>query len=466
MSQETGSPPADPGSRLLTAMGTDTAKNIQRWLSANQVLLALLSLAAAVYILWALAALPWRLPDEPAHFTYLQNLSREGSIPMVNKAYYYPDLYESKNRTNFLGVYGAQSTNIDPATFEINSATGHPPLYYLIMFPAYKISEGSAIESQLYFLRVMGLPIFLALVAVSYRFARLLFPDAIYLQAGIPMLIILHPQQAFISAGVMNDGLLTLLFTFFLYQLVLIARGDLSLWRVALMGLTMGLGMLTKASFMFAFPVAFAVLAVLFFIKKDRRLDIIRAGAIIFLVPVVISGWFYLRSYIELGNLQGPKTVERFGAKSWWQLWFATSFRAQLLASFLGFFSWQTVPLSEKVFFWFRRITELAAIGLTFSLTLGYLRRQRRLLEPWVVVLFGGVWVLFYLAATHFEYTISGAQGRYLFPALFPFWTLVVVGLTGWMPPSWRPRAMALIVSAAGFLSAWALVSEYLPRDL
>lgn len=435
-------------------------------LSSHKIPVALLTLAASVYILWSLAALPWRMPDEPAHFTYLQNMSREGSIPLVNKDSYYPDLYESKNRTNFLGVFGARATNIDPATFEVNSAAAHPPLYYVLMYPAYKISEGSAIESQLYFLRLMGLPIFLALVVVSYRFACLLFPDKLYLQAGIPMLMILHPQLAFISAGVMNDGLLTLLFTFLLYQLVLIIRGDLRLWRVALSGLVLGLGMLTKASFMLAYPVVFAVLAALLVIRKGKRLEIVRAAALILLISVVVSAWHYLRIYFELGYLQGPKTVERFGAKSWWELWFATSFRAQLLASFLGTFSWLTIPLNEKVFYWFTRLSELAAIGVFISLALGYLRRGWRLLEPWVVVLFGGVWVLFYLAATHFEYTISGAQGRYLFPALFPFWTLFMVGLTGWMPPAWRPRVTALIVSAAGVLSAWALVSEFIPRDI
>lgn len=438
---------------------------LRHWLSANQVLLALLVLAASVYTLWVMGTLPWRMPDEPAHFTYLQNLSREGSIPVPNRAYYYPDQYESRNRTNFLGVFGAEVTNVNPAAanLEINSAAAHPPLYYLLMFPAYRIAEGRAIESQVYFVRMTSLVIFLALIVVSYRFARLLFPDAVYLQAGIPTLMILHPQLAYISSGVMIDGLQALLFTFFLYQLVFVIRGDLRLWRAALAGLAMGLGMLTKSSSVLALPVAFTALAVLFAAKKGQRLAVARAGVVMLLASIAVYGWYPVRNQLQVGYVQ-DWAGNGAEADGWWFLWFATNFRAKLLASFLGFFSWQTIPLNEKVYHWFRRVTELAAMGVMASLALGYLRRRWRILDIWTAALFAGVWAVFYLGATYFESTLAGAQGRYLFPAIFPFWALILVGLTGWMPPAWRPRAAALVVAAAAVFSAWALIPEFFPR--
>lgn len=445
-------------------MGAHLRSSARDWLGANSVLLVLLTLAASVSILWSISTLPWRMPDEPAHFGYIQYLSREKSVPLLQRAYYYPDVIESQNRTNFRGAFGEETTYIDPDSPLWNSAAGHPPLYYALMLPAYELSQGGAIESQLYFVRIAGALIFMALIAVAYKFAKLLFPKAVYLQVGIPMLLILHPQHAYISSGVMNDSLLTLLFTYFLYQLVLMIKGDLRMRRGAVTGVALGLGMLVKESFLLAFPVGIAVMAVLLILRKGQRLTLLKLSALVFTIPVAVCGWYYLRAYLELGYIEPDKTVERYGAKSWWQLWFATSFRAQLLASFLGFFSWHTIPLNENIFLWFRRISELAAVGVTVSVAVGYLRRGWRMMEPWAVAFFAGIWVLFYLAATHFEFTLSGAQGRYLFPAIFPFWTLALVGLTGWLPPAWRPRLVALLVAAAGCLTAWSLVTEFVPR--
>lgn len=438
-------------------------KYIVRWLSANKVLLALLVMASTVYLLWAIATPPWRMPDEPAHFTYLQNLNREGSIPLPNGTSYYSDLYESKNRTNFFGVNGSEATNLSPddASREINTASAHPPLYYLLMFPAYRISEGMAIESQIYFIRIVGMGVFLGLIFASYRFAQLLFPDAVYLQAGIPMLIILHPQFVYISSGVIIDGLQVLLFTIFLYQLVLIIRGNLRWWNAALTGLAIGLGILTKNSSVIAFPIAFAALAMTFAVRRGQRLVVAGVAAVLFLTAIAVYGWYAVRNQLAVGYVQGWQET---GSRGWLPIWFSTNFRDKMLMSFLGLFSWLSIPLHEIAYSWFRRITELAVVGLVVSLALGHLRRRWRIMDFHTAALFAGTWVLFYLSATYFESNGGFAQGRYMFPAIFPFWTLVLVGLTGWLPPSWRPRTAALVITAAGMLSVWSLVSEIAPR--
>lgn len=437
---------------------------LSRWLRDNRVMVVLMVLAGCISLLWVAATPPWRAPDEPAHFGYLQYLDREQTIPLVTRAYYYPDMFESKNRTNYMGVFGYQSTSLDLQTVEQDSAAGHPPLYYIMMFPAYELTGGSAIESQLYFVRLVGIAFFVALVGVAYRFAVLLFPRAPYFQAGIPLLMALHPQLAFVSAGAMNEMLLIFLFTLFLYQLCVFAMKDPSLRRAMFLGVIVGLGMLTKTSFIIAYPAGLAVFAVLFVVRRDLRLAIVKAAALIAGLSALMWGWFFIRNLVELGYLNPPGRVVRYNVDNWWDLWFATRFRAEMLGSFLGHFSWLTVPLYDNVLLWFRRLTELAGLGLLAALLLGLWRRRLEVIAPWVVTLFAGLFVAFYLAASQFELNYGGAQGRYLFPVIFPFWTLVLVGLTGWMPPSWRGRATAVVVSAAAVLSAWALMVEYLPR--
>lgn len=447
------------GGRAASAFG---------WLSQNRVLAALLLLALMKCLLWTMAVPPWRAPDEPQHFGYIQHLSREKSIPLSGETWFYPDMFESMTRTNFGGILsGEESSYYDPGQEKLNPAAGHPPLYYLTMLPAYWISSGGSIETQLYIVRLAGAVFFLLLVAVSHRFARLLFPAAPFMQIGIPLLMILHPQLGFISAGVMNDILAVLLFTYFLYRLVLFTREDgVSLKSALVIGVIVGLGMLTRTSFSLAYPAGFVVLAVMLARRPGNRLKLLAAAGVMLGISLLICGWYFLRNYIELGYLQPAGKVDRYGATGLWNLVWATRFRGDLITSFLGNFSWMSIPLPLDVMLWFRRAGEIALAGLVVGGVVGRLRRGWELMRPWLVLLFAFIFGLFVLSVAYFELNVGGAQGRYLFLAVFPFWTLFLAGICGWFPPQWRPGVATLLMLAAGLFSAWALTDEFIGRML
>ncbi|RJQ43034.1 MAG: hypothetical protein C4534_08910 [Gaiellales bacterium] len=450
------------------AGGKSRAAAALHWLSLNRVLAALLLLALTKCLLWTIAIPPWRTPDEPQHFGYIQYLSRERSIPLSGETYFYPDTFESMTRTNFGGILsGAESSWYDPGQEKLNPAAGHPPLYYMSMLPAYWLSGGGGIETQLYAVRLAGAVFFLLLVAVSYRFARLLFPDAVHMQIGVPLLIILHPQLGFISAGVMNDSLAVLLFTYFLYRLVLFTREDgVSLRSALVMGAVAGLGMLTRTSFSLAYPVGFIVLAVMLARRRGERARLLQAAGLMLGVSLLICGWYFLRNYLELGYLQPAGKVERYGAAGLWELIWATRFRGDLITSFLGNFSWMSIPLPLDVMLWFRRAGEVAIGGLVVGGAVGLWRRGWELMRPWLVLFFALIIAAFVLSVAYFELNVGGAQGRYLFLAIFPFWTLFLAGLCGWFPPSWRPRVATLVLLAAGIFSAWVFTDEFIGRVL
>jgi len=430
----------------------------------DRTLVMLLLFAALQFLLWSIATPPWRAPDEPQHFGYIEYLSNERSLPLYGEAYFYPDVHESISRTNFGGIWGAESTNVDLETREVNPAALHPPLYYLMMLPAYEVSSGGSVETQLYSVRIFGIFIFLALIAVSYRFAQLIFPGAPYMQLGVPLLMVFHSQFTFISASGMNDSLLALLFTLFLYQVVIFSKGDFTLRRAAVIGVVTGLGMLTKSSFLLAYPVGLIVIAVLLIRRKDSRLQLVKAAGVAVSISVPLFVWYYARNYIELGVLQPGTRVDRYHATGWWNLLTATPFRADLISSFIGNFSWLSIPLPDEALFWFRRVAELAVFGLIVTLIIGFRQKSRRLMEPWITLFLAGVFTLFVVMAAYFELTFGGAQGRYLFPVNFCFWSLVLAGLVGWLPASWRPRATALVLVVAALFSTWSLYYEFMGR--
>jgi hypothetical protein len=453
-----------------------TPKRAVNWISANQAGVGLALLAVVISLLWIMTAPPWRTPDEPAHFGYVQYLDREHSLPLFGRADYYPDELAALNRDNFSGIWGAPVTTIDITVPQVNPAGGTPPLYYWLVYPAFRLTAGGGIETQLYAMRTMGAAIFAMLALVSWRLARLLFPRQRYLQLGIPLLVVLHPQLGFITAGVITDGLLALLFTWFLYELAAFAGGDTGWKRAARLGLATGLGMLTKSSFLLAYPLGLAVLAVLLLRGRERQEPgagsnsaagwpvLARAAGMVLAVSLAVSGWFYLWSYIKTGGLEFSVPAPRYGASGWRDLLLNTTFRSDLFASFIGSFSWMSVQLPGRVIAWVWRAAELSVIGLMIGLLVGWRRRRWRVIDPGLAGAMAVVFALFVVAAAWFELKNGGAQGRYLFPAVFPFWTLFLTGLLGFFPPGWRARATALVVAAAGLISAWSLLVQYLPR--
>lgn len=437
---------------------------LRQWLSDNRILVALLVLAAAKSVIWVAATPPWRSPDSYMHFGYIEYLSREHSVPLSGQTYVYDDVLHSLERTNIYGVFGISETHEDFNTPQANNAGGHPPLYYSLMLPAYWIASGASLETQLYAVTLLTSIFFLLLVWVAYRLAREIFPGKGYMQIGVLLLLIFHPQLGFISSAAVQDSLLALLFTWLLYHLVVFAKGDFSYRRGILIGVAIGLGMLTKSSFLMAYPVGFAVFAALLYSQKGRRIHLLKVMAAAAGVSLLICGWFYARNYIELGAAQPYVKTERYGTNNILVLWLRTGFRADLISSFLGNFSWLSIPLPITELCWFRRILQVAFIGLAAALVIGWRRPSWQIMKTWAAVLFGCTFMVFLVAVSYFEITVGGAQGRYLFPAVFPFWALFLAGLVGWMPPPWRPRATAVIVSIAALLFTWSLLMEFLPR--
>jgi hypothetical protein len=54
-------------------------------------------------------------------------------------------------------------------------------------------------------------------------------------------------------------------------------------------------------------------------------------------------------------------------------------------------------------------------------------------------------------------------QGRYLFPALWPLVTFMLLGLGGWFPASARKRLLGLWVTGLILLDGTALIGTILP---
>ena len=182
------------------------------------------------------------------------------------------------------------------------------------MTPAYRLSKGWSLAHQLLLLR--GLSYFLAWLG-------LVLAATVILRAGGPK----SERAAFLAAGLWpvlfpmwfpemarlgNDSLLVIFSacSFALVRRLTVAPGNAV--QYTLLGLLIGLGLLTKATFL---PLTASIIAILVFqlyrARHDTR-DLIRRlkGLVILaLITIAVCGWWYVGKFIETGSLIGADVL-------------------------------------------------------------------------------------------------------------------------------------------------------------
>ena len=273
--------------------------------------------------------------DETGHFSYLQQLAETGRWPvrgdkMSKDIDDYlaaaPAADSMGGRWRYEVFFTAGGANVDagqrmikvppqpprvwaPGQIE-NWQSQHPPLYYLLLAPAYLASKGWSLGTQLLFLRSLSYLIAwaglcVAAIALSERSRGGDVP------IGLPFVIaawpVLFPMWFPEMGRLGNDSLITL-FAAAVFLLAWRVTSSATLRDHAVLGAVLGLALLTKATFL---PVTAALLVVLaiqtLLARKDasefsRRLTGLFVASGILLA---VSGWWYVLKFMETGTLIG-----------------------------------------------------------------------------------------------------------------------------------------------------------------
>ncbi|RME76530.1 MAG: phospholipid carrier-dependent glycosyltransferase, partial [Chloroflexi bacterium] len=149
-------------------------------------------------------------------------------------------------------------------------------------------------------------------VLLTWRLARILFPDDLPLAATATALVALTPQFLRVSATVSNDSLsaaLTTLAVLLAYRFTAPERqasGPESLWPPFILGLVAGLAVLTKLSSLSTVVlVAFIVFWRRYFLAEIHDAPgqkLLRWWAVIGLTVLLVTGWWFFRNYRLYGE--------------------------------------------------------------------------------------------------------------------------------------------------------------------
>ncbi|HLK69996.1 MAG TPA: glycosyltransferase family 39 protein [Bryobacteraceae bacterium] len=362
----------------------------------------------------AIAPVPWDLRDLPP--------------PSVTEDAYWsmPIDARAQRETAFRALPKGADRNDQAAGLTAYEAL-QAPLYYWLMAPPMRLMSAASLAAQVLAIRWLSIAIASSIIPLIFLVARATFEDDRLALCCIAA-VALMPGLAFDVARVGNECLAMVWFSLLIW---LGLREEMS-WRAYVAaGVTLGLGLLTKAYFLTAVP---AVLLLPFFRREKTRKwrGLVPAG-----IALAISGWWFVRNLRTTGALSGLSeavmlhntgmvSMLRETAHVPW----GTAVDAILL-SHLYFGGWSGLTVRSWMYHAFYGLILLSGFGL--------LRMLRRPRVPWLLVVYAGFWAgqAYNVVLLYMTKGLPGSMGWYLYAVIGAQAALCAGGLArirAWVP--------------------------------
>ena len=325
--------------------------------------------------------------------------------------------------------------SIDPLRYE-NYA---PPMYYLLAAPVYALTDGWIVALRLFSVVLGG-----GLVVVAYLCAAEVFPDQLQLALGTAAFVAFVPQHLAMMSAVNSDSLSELLIALVLWQsLRLFRSAEISRRQLIGLGVTLGLGLLTKSTFYYtAVPIAFVAIILHTKNHPSRSASFLSFAihhlSFAFVPALLIAAPLWLRNLSVYGGFDvmglarhnavvvGQPTTAQWisdhGVGGLLQHFFTTTYR-----SFWGQFGWMAVPMPDREYLLLGALSVVALIGWVWWL-IARSRKQEARQSRYGGLLLTLLFLLTVGGYLYYNLTFVQHQGRYLFPALIPIGLAFSIG--------------------------------------
>jgi 4-amino-4-deoxy-L-arabinose transferase-like glycosyltransferase len=448
-----------------TAAASRAQQPVERGANQRRIIGALLLVTAVKQLALALAYPPFQGHDEVAHLGYERVLADAHRLPTF-----------SDRLPASLEPYSRYTLDW-PALYSAN----HPPLYYVLAWPFYRLAGANEL-AQLYAMRLLAVPLFLLTVWCAWQLATTLFPGDVFLALTVPAAIAFQPQLSFEGAIVNNDVLASACGALLLWLAARALRRGLSVRLALALGVTLGLGLLSKATLTVFLPLVGGVAAWVCWPRPWRslrtadwwRATMPRAAALVGPSVLLPLPWYlHLKhTYGDFTAFHATQELQRnwnHPAGTFTGLLTSGSFHLERLRETWGDFGWKLLPLDT----WELRAvylgTALCGVGMLVGLgtALWQWRATRRLpgaaWQPAGVVFLLAAWVLLYGAMLYFGTMFLLTQARYVFPVAPAAALLAMLGLRALTPRRWRAPGAALVIGCLAAFQFLLLTNLVLP---
>ncbi len=424
---------------------------------------------------------PFQVPDETAHFAYVQRVVEHGARPgVVGRPEFSTEQTAAMSAMGTLGIIGRPSAHPPDAEASTDAAleaaaegaprgdgggpstaSGQPPLYYALTAIPYKLLTWASLPGRLRGMRLMSVFFF----ALGAALCALVVAEFLPRQPWAPLVgglaVALSPYTAFIGSGVTPDTLLLAVSAGTLLLFARAFRAGLTRRRAACIGLVVGAGAVTKLTYLAFVPPA--TVAVAYLVLRDRdALKRLPGGTIGCIVAAVIAaaslpalayGWAELstsapngsRGAVGIAVEGGTETNYKLVAVYAWELvlprlpFMPEQFRyspplSTWLDGFAGRYGWLDYGAPAQVNSTFRCFA--AVVGLLALAALA-LHRRAVFARRWLVVAYAAfaVALVLVIAKTSYDYRrdtgFTFEQPRYLFGVASLYSLAVAVACLG-----------------------------------
>ncbi|MDQ4040549.1 MAG: DUF2142 domain-containing protein, partial [Actinomycetota bacterium] len=276
-----------------------------RRLSARAACAACAAIAFANGTAWALVTPPLQVPDENAHYTYVQYVAERGALPRdaartapgsqeLNTAASVVPLTVEGRPTWFsedLRRFRRTEGGLDrtPPLRSV-AAASHPPLYYVLALAPYAAGSSEGFFERLLLMRLLSCLLAALGVAFVFLFVREVLPGWPWAAPVAALVAAFQPVFGFMSGGVNNDILVVALAAMLAYLVARVMRRGLTGRLAGALALVAVAGVLTKTPFAGLLPGAgLGVLVAIWRLEPGRRrraLAVAGAGTLAFALGV------------------------------------------------------------------------------------------------------------------------------------------------------------------------------------
>lgn len=417
----------------------------------------LLILAAFINALsWIILIPVGQYPDEQSHFAQVQNIAEFGKSQLYDKnntsyeinllektlhtnrdegsnnAYTYHPQFNIQYSNTLNGIDEEKFNNL-PNTARTTlvkwEATVNPPLYYYLESIIYKIFYNSNIFGRIYATRMFSAILFLPLVIVAYKIARVIFKKEKILQIALPTLLAFMPMLVFASTGVLPDPLTNLLFCLIIYASIKIIETGFRTKSNFLLVIALVLGFYTRQQFFISIPIIITA----FFLRCIRE----RNYKGIVLLVIMLFGLALCFKFVslfvpEIGSSHYMSILDKqflLYLKVMLIHWFR-----ETLPWYWGVYRWLSLTVPHIYYQTINRLILLALFGLALRLFL-VLKNKRIEKNDWYLMFFICATFIYsfgfalgdYYFTKQYGYSF-GIQGRYFFPLVSAHISLLLAG--------------------------------------
>lgn len=406
----------------------------------GQELVMLLILFVASRLLWTFILPMSEAPDEETHFWVVRFLSTAQHLPRSE------DLLPQAAAS----VYGSL-----------------PPFGYI---PHLMLCFRQPPELMPLMSRFGSILMGAILLICSYKIAGIIFSQNRACRLALPLLVIFHPQLAFLHAYTNNDSTSSALASVLLLLALQMVQNGFSRFKILVMGFLAGWLTITKYAGLAVLPAtAFAILGTcrLYAVPPSIFLPWCFSALILF---ISTAGWWFAHNAREFaGDFSGTRTMYRNWALlnnkdinyylppekivlslRWWRLTFF---------SFWGLFGYMNIYLWRPIYLIYTGFLVAASIGgiknllsLIKNRAASFPLKEHLIWSTLIICVITNATASIWASTTN----LGGPQGRYFFTSEIPILCLFIAGLHNLSARAGKYLVIALVAfTAVAFFWSW-----------